>query len=761
MSSSLAIVSKAVFEKQARGASLGTVLALEHYGSTHAALAGLAEGGALFLVTVRPPDEQLWLVAVLEEPKLGKSGWSAAANRVPITDISPLKKKLVFASGTGIQAKAGALGMSLQTPRVLTESDVALLRSGAGGQPAKDARVVAPVDVAIAAKKKSAPKAKPEPAAPGAAPAVDGGAHQAALQKAFAAKDGAAALTAALAWWREQRAPALADLIDTISAQISGPPVASQLEFARIAASKNPLDLGRLLPAMVDVQVNFLPSAALLLAAYPDDPRIPAAFAKWLSPPITTSISKTSFWSVMHATVERIGDARLASALKRATAKKTEESDWWLRFYNRLERTLAKLPAPPAFDAKPLAKLDAGKLAPIASAKAASAVVAPKLSGPLLAQAAAHLAAGRTVAAIDALVARWREHRVPALADLIDRATRLLPTYDRPLPHDGDPQAAWLAACESDPQTHLPQLLATLTSASHRHTEVRMAMIAGLPDDPRISLRLAEECECGGGREDMQLANTLFETLARHRDVRTCNLVRTLFDDFSSTYFYNSRPAKRFMGKLALAPEKFFDRWPLALDAADRAPFAKLDAEVDAALKKTFAKERALVAAIAEDWKSRGPREVYADWLLERGHPRGELIMLESKPSPSAAERARLDELHKQGLFFGPIDTLIDHGESKRERGLYREITLAYHANTLSWRAAAASPLVALIETVTLAQYLPTLEDFAAFVTAATRLRRINGMSRQQIEQLDPEHTRHWKVVGSGKSQHVVRVGPE
>src|SRR4051812_42446122 len=153
MSSALAIVSKAVFEKQAAGASPGAVLALDHYASTHATLASLADGGALFLVTVRPPDEQLWLVAVLEAPKLGKTGWSAGANRVPITDVSTLRKKLVFTSGTGIQAKPGALGMSLQTPRGLTEADVALLRA-ATGKPAKKSDVIAPAKVEIAKKKK-------------------------------------------------------------------------------------------------------------------------------------------------------------------------------------------------------------------------------------------------------------------------------------------------------------------------------------------------------------------------------------------------------------------------------------------------------------------------------------------------------------------------------------------------------------------------------------------------------------------------------
>ncbi|MBA3541960.1 MAG: hypothetical protein H0T79_20255, partial [Deltaproteobacteria bacterium] len=105
MGSAMAIVSKAVFEKLVAQPQVGAVVELDRYKSTHRTLETLGEGGALFLVTVRPPDEQLWLVAVLEQPALGKDGWSAPANTTPIADISAAKSKLVFTSGTGITTK--------------------------------------------------------------------------------------------------------------------------------------------------------------------------------------------------------------------------------------------------------------------------------------------------------------------------------------------------------------------------------------------------------------------------------------------------------------------------------------------------------------------------------------------------------------------------------------------------------------------------------------------------------------------------------
>lgn len=140
MPSVLAIVSKAVFDKDAKGggkiAGVGDVVPFEKYVSKNKALAPAGEeGGALFLVTVRPPNEDLWLVGILESPSYDGTEWQAAKNTVPITDISAIRGQIRFTSGTGISAKKGALGMSLQTPRVLADADIALLRGSAGGAP--------------------------------------------------------------------------------------------------------------------------------------------------------------------------------------------------------------------------------------------------------------------------------------------------------------------------------------------------------------------------------------------------------------------------------------------------------------------------------------------------------------------------------------------------------------------------------------------------------------------------------------------------
>ncbi len=131
MPSILAVVSKKVFEVDARRdgkkLGLGDVWPTARYASAHAALRPLAEGGHIFLMTVRPPDEALWLVAVLESPKFDGEGWASKENTVPITDASSLRARIQFANGSGVTAEKGKLGMSLQTPRALSAETEALL----------------------------------------------------------------------------------------------------------------------------------------------------------------------------------------------------------------------------------------------------------------------------------------------------------------------------------------------------------------------------------------------------------------------------------------------------------------------------------------------------------------------------------------------------------------------------------------------------------------------------------------------------------
>ena len=135
----LAIVSKAVFERDARVGgkplALGSVWPVDRYNSTNKALERLEEGGRIFLVTVRPPSEELWLLGVIDSPRSDGTAWiSTKANTIPATNISALRKTIAFESGKGMSQDKGTLGMSLQSPRVLTKADVAQILGVVAGK---------------------------------------------------------------------------------------------------------------------------------------------------------------------------------------------------------------------------------------------------------------------------------------------------------------------------------------------------------------------------------------------------------------------------------------------------------------------------------------------------------------------------------------------------------------------------------------------------------------------------------------------------
>jgi uncharacterized protein (TIGR02996 family) len=276
----MAIISKAVFEADARAAKPGDVLPLDRYNSSNKALAGLGSAGRLFLVTVRPPDERLWLVAVLEQPAQRDGAWVAAPNRVAIADITALRAQIRFANGKGISAQSGALGMSLQTPRQLADDDVRLLDGGAA--PAKAAKSPAP----------RAPAAPPAPPAPPAQPPppqeMAAAAAQASdLTAAMRDEDHARALGLALARWRKTHAPALAELIERLSARLP-----------KKAPAITTTDLSQ---ASIDDVRRLIEDCAALAA----DPRVAATYTGMLVQPPFTSLGSRVVWTPL---LTQLGD---------------------------------------------------------------------------------------------------------------------------------------------------------------------------------------------------------------------------------------------------------------------------------------------------------------------------------------------------------------------------------------------------------------------------------------------------------------------
>lgn len=580
------------------------------------------------------------------------------------------------------------------------------------------------------------------------------------MRAAVEAGDGQAALEAALALWRESRAPALADLVDAISLRVSAPAIVDDEVWSKLASGRSAIALGPLLAGIPSLPVSFLPSAAELLATFPDDPRLAMAIAGWAIDPITTSSSTYPFWTRSLDAVARIADTRVLPHLGKRLRMKPENSQFWERFYTSLKKTVSRIEAARA--SKPDPKLDARQLAKLgkpiaglgvvdafaAAPKRVTARTTPAVDGPPLAQALAHLGSGHVQDAIDALLVFWRAQRVPAVADLIDRATRLLPTWDVPLAgrNDKEVHEAWLAAFASDPMAAMPQLLATVDDGGAARAERHLIELAGLPDDPRIAARLTEVAGFYGiSPERTQYWRSLFELLARTADVRTAAPLRAQFGDFANTYFNHYRQGRRIVGDFVMSPPT-----PPQLGPGDTTTIAKIAKALETLEQRRDSTEDDLLRAIAEAWDDDGPRLVYADWLMEREHPRGELIALACKGPLADADRKRLAYVGWTSSFGG-ISEVADHDELVR--GLPATITLGYssHVSPMVWRHVPHYPLLAAIEAVSIDAnaVLPIVDDLANVLLAprALRLAKVTAPP-DYLASLAPLVADHFRIKG-------------
>jgi uncharacterized protein (TIGR02996 family) len=334
----LAVVSKAIFDKAARGLAPGSVWPTAAYVSANKGLSPLAEGGRLFLVTVRPPDEALWLVAVLDQPAFDGTQWSASPNTMAIRDVSKLKPSIKFANGAGLPAKTGVLGMSLQTPRVLAATDVALLL---GGKP----------ELTKPEPKKAEPK-KPEPKQEPKVSGLDG-----AIALAEAG-DWAKALRALLAVWRQSPSAALADQIVRFGA-LAATTTRPQNEVAKyweaLVGLHDPAMLDALLATIRDKGSVKARPRLEQLADWPTDPRLDRWIATHYAEPPLTSTGARPYWTRLQPLLKRITDSTSIGIIKTARAKYKANDDHAQFMATHIDRVIGKLPAMAEVPADPAA----------------------------------------------------------------------------------------------------------------------------------------------------------------------------------------------------------------------------------------------------------------------------------------------------------------------------------------------------------------------------------------------------------------------
>ncbi len=361
-----------------------------------------------------------------------------------------------------------------------------------------------------------------------------------------------------------------------------------------------------------------------------------------------------------------------------------------------------------AVDAPLVGHVEATPTAPVLDAKL-----------PPLDRAARYLASGHVSPAIQALLEAWRASRVPALADLIDRATRLTPEYHRPLfdkrMNWKDEAAAtkiWAKALASDPVNAMPQLLLNLAVGGLEGAITnRTKRLAKLPVDPRVGIRLAELVSYRPSWDSDRWWRPIVDLWLASRDARLFETIHLVTDDYT---------------KLGAEIEAMTRTAPPELAVEERPLVAKIEAELHR-LEEPVRTEQSLVDQIAAHPDDDGPYLVYADWLMERGRPLGELVTLSCQQragSLTPAQARRLSMLLEIPYVCGAFDDMPSSRLRKRERGIDRQLAVYWSTQPRSWRVFATSPLSRALNRIDLVGNPVTgrEEAIADFIRAAPAL---------------------------------------
>ena len=285
----------------------------------------------------------------------------------------------------------------------------------------------------------------------------------------------------------------------------------------------------------------------------------------------------------------------------------------------------------------------------------------------LLDQARASLAAGALEPALAALLAAWR--RIPAapLADLVDRVSELAAAARPEL--TGATQAAfaeqWLARAREADAVEVGVLLPTLMQVDSYQARKRLKLLARHAPDPRLALAFAEivatpPFTAGSTAKFWQTLHELLVACPDPRALARLEQVEAPDADAPSNVLRLDGWRRRSVAKLraALGPAS------TELDEGQRARLATVGEALERVLAQTPQTGPELLAAVYAAPSDPEPRQIYADYLLERGDPRGEFIALQLadlRGGLDKAGRARVRALlgEHRHAWLGPLAPVL------------------------------------------------------------------------------------------------------
>lgn len=362
-----------------------------------------------------------------------------------------------------------------------------------------------------------------------------------------------------------------------------------------------------------------------------------------------------------------------------------------------------------------------------------------------------------TEAALLAMVAAWRCNRSEALAELIDHvaaSVKRQPLGDGSLKHMN---ARWLDLAKKRDPHDLPRLVHGLSSGRSSSLAPRLRELVEFPDDPRIGVALATFYAVTPFYESQSLDTARAAVrglILRLADVRAIATLEPFEKD-----------NERVRELVTALRETMRENWPepkRALTEAELAVVKKLESRFAGAVSQDVLLE-AIYAAPDDD----GPREVYADWLLEHNVnvEHAELITMQlaeargTQLSPAAKQReAAIIQSHAK-LFLGGLAKVAYPPSVTFRRGFASRISTHGAKNRRAVVASFALAEWSTVEEVTFDSSPPadflTLPVFKRLL----RLRRVDmDVAAVALKLATPHPLRELEVVDFRTPMEASRV---
>lgn len=343
------------------------------------------------------------------------------------------------------------------------------------------------------------------------------------------------------------------------------------------------------------------------------------------------------------------------------------------------------------------------------------------------------LKGGRDPEAVAVLLEAWRAHPHPEIAKAIDLVSHRIEEAQDPIV---DSPAAWAAVEPSRRPEDFGRLAARLVTKIPWETRKRLNKLLEWPDDPRLSalvVRLLREVAF----TSEELYTVLFQWLDGVNDPTVLEPIRRLPQHWKQILHdgHYQRWLPEQLGARLPALEQHLGAGPAEFTPEERSACQALGPLLEP-IAAAAKQGDELLDAIFDNPEDDGVRLVYADWLIERGDPRGEFIHIQYKrrdrglsPTEEKHEKALLKKhLH---TWLGPdLARAVDPKQGLCfERGFPIKIELEEsHPNLLGCRAFTTVEEIALSGGT---------RDSAIFLhPVLARLRALRSVSGQYLMKL-------------------------